>query len=52
MNSYEIVPNKDERCWDLYLNEDWYGSYGSRHEAETMREALEAEDERSAEHGR
>jgi hypothetical protein len=45
MNDYSIIPNKDERCWDLYVGEDWRSSWGSRDEAEMVREALEAEDE-------
>jgi len=45
MNNYEIIPNKDERCWDLYQGEDWHSSWGSRTEAERERERLEAEDD-------
>src|SRR5262245_20384344 len=45
---YEIIPDRDERCWDLYVGEDWYKSFGSRDEAEIAREELEAEDERAA----
>src|SRR5215469_3326707 len=47
MNDYEIVPNKAERCWDLYYNEDWQSGWDSRAEAEAERERLEAEDYRA-----
>jgi len=45
MNDYEIIPNRDERCWDLYDSEDWHSSWGSRTDAEAERDRLEAEDE-------
>jgi len=45
MNDYEIVPNKGERCWDLYYNEDWQSGWDSLAEAEAERERLEAQDE-------
>jgi hypothetical protein len=44
MNHYQIIPNRDERCFDLYVNEDWHQSYGSRAEAEAERDRLDAED--------
>src|SRR5215469_911768 len=45
MNDYEIVPNKAERCWDLYYNEDWQSSWDSLAKAENERTRLEVLDE-------
>ena len=45
MNDYEIIPNKAERYWDLYYNEDWQSSWDSLAQAENERARLEAQDE-------
>jgi len=44
----EIIPNRDERCFDLYVGEDWYASFGSRYEAEAERDRLEREDDEAS----
>jgi len=43
--NYEIIANRDERCFDLYVGEDWYASFGSRFEAEAERDRLDREDD-------
>jgi hypothetical protein len=45
MDSYEIIPNRDERCFDLYVNGEWHKSFGAKTEAETEREKLEAQND-------
>ena len=49
MNTYEIVPNRTDHTWELYINEHFYGAFVSLTDATRRREVFEAEDERAAE---
>ena len=40
IDSYEIIPNRNEHTWELYLNEHYYGSFVYLADAYRKREQL------------